>query len=362
MVDAGRHTSNGGAGVDPGGGLTRRSFLTKAAAAGAGLSVAGAGSGVFAGTVRAQSGVRVETDTREYKVGPPSNSPEGVVYDLGTRAFYGGASFDGTLYRATLDDRTAELYLPPGVDGRGQPDGRREAAGVNTDDEGRLYVCGGNSGDLYVYDIGTKGLLARFSTGPGGFINDVTITRDGDVYFTDSFRPFIYRVSGEQVERGGGEPEAIPLAPEVEYGPVGSGSAKPFNANGIRPTPDNRYIVFDDLNDSKLYRLTPPPEGEPASREIREIAVDGDLGDADGLEFVGRTLYEVDNGGERINKLRLSGDYLRARIESSTTSPDFHTPTTISFAPGNRLLVSNAEFFDQSEPGPPYFVVSIPRP
>ena len=73
-----------------------------------------------------------------------------------------------------------------------------------------------SSGTLYVYDIETKELLARFETGEGGFINDVAISKYGDVYFTDSIRPFIYRVSEEQVEAGGGTPEAIPLTPEVE--------------------------------------------------------------------------------------------------------------------------------------------------
>ncbi|MBA2693275.1 MAG: hypothetical protein H0U65_12420 [Rubrobacter sp.] len=77
---------------------------------------------------------------------------------------------------------------------------------------------------------------------------------------------------------------------------------------------------------------------------------------------MGRTLYAVDNGGERVLKIRLSPDYLEGRIESATTSERFHTPTTLSKAPGNRLLVSNAEFFDASEAGPPYFVTSIPRP
>jgi hypothetical protein len=63
-----------------------------------------------------------------------------------------------------------------------------------------------SSGTLYVYDIETKELLARFETGEGGSINDVAISKYGDVYFTDSIRPFIYRVSEDQVEAGGGTP------------------------------------------------------------------------------------------------------------------------------------------------------------
>jgi Cu-Zn family superoxide dismutase len=299
----------------------------------------------------AQSNVRVEDDTREYIVGPPSNFPEGVVYDQKTKAFYGGSASDGTLYKQTLDappDQPAETFLPAGV-----PDGRTEADGVNVDKEGRLYVAGGTTGTLFVYGIETRAPVARFDTGQGGFINDIAITKTGDVYFTDSFRPCVWRVRAEDVDRGTGVPECFELAPEVTYQPG-------FNANGIRSTPDGKYLIFDDTNDGKLYRLT--PTDNPADREIREIRVSGGRTDnPDGLELQGHTLYVVDNQNELIVEVLLSGDYLEGKVRSNTTSPRFHTPTTISLV-GGRLLVSNAEFFDQSEAGPPYFVVSIPRP
>ncbi len=257
---------------------------------------------------------------------------------------------DGTLYKGTLDDPTAEVFLPAGA-----PDGRTEAVGVNVDKEGRLYVAGGSTGTLFVYDIETKEEVARFETGAGGFINDVTITKKGDVYFTDSFHPFIYKVTEEQVEAGGGVPEAISLLPEVNYGSGTQNPLSPFNANGIRAMQNGKYVIFSDTNDGKLYRL------ETATNEIQEIQVQGQTNNPDGLELRGHTLYVVDNQNELIVKVWLSGDYLEGRVVSNTTSPEFHTPTTVSIA-GGRLLVANAEFFDQSEAGPPYYVVSIPKP
>jgi sugar lactone lactonase YvrE len=289
--------------------------------------------------------VRSAEDVREYEV--PASPPEGVVYDQKTQAFYGGSVSDGLIYKGTLDDPTAEVFLPAGSDGR------NEAIGVNVDNEGRLYIAGGSSGTLYVYDIETKELIARFETGEGGFINDVAISKNGDVYFTDSIRPFIYRVSEDQVEDGGGTPEAIPLTPEVDY------EGFP-NANGIRITPNGKYIIFADSNDGKLYRMVPAED--PTDREISEIGgVRGQTDNPDGLELRGHTLYVVNNQDELIVEVRLSGDYLGGRVVGNTTTPEFHTPTTASLARG-RLLVANAEFFDQSEPGPPFYVVSIPRP
>jgi sugar lactone lactonase YvrE len=288
--------------------------------------------------------VRVAKDVREYEV--PASPPEGVVYDQKTQAFYGGSLSDGLIYKGTLDDPTAEVFLPAGSDGR------NEAVGVNVDNEGRLYIAGGSSGTLYVYEIETKELVARFETGEGGFINDVAISKYGDVYFTDSIRPFIYRVSEEQIEDGGGTPEAIPLEPDVNY------EGFP-NANGIRITPNGKYIIFADTNDGKLYRMVPAED--PAEREIRKIRVRGKTKNPDGLELRWHTLYVVNNQDELIVEVRLSEDYRKGRVVGNTTTPEFHTPTTASLA-GCRLLVANAEFFDQSEPGPPFYVVSIPRP
>lgn len=293
----------------------------------------------------------VGKDTRKYEV--PANPPESVVYDPRTKAFYGGSISDGTLYRGTLDEPTAEVFLPAGV-----PDGRSQAVGVNVDKEGRLYVVGGSTGTLFVYDIETKEPVARFETGPGG-LNDVTVTKSGDVYFTDSYRPYIYRVRAEQVAAGGGEPEAILLTPEVNYGPGTLDPSNPFNANGIRATQDGKYIIFADTNDGKLYRLE--VGDAPADREIREIWVSGRTDYPDGLELRGRTLYVANNKNELVVKVKLSRDYLRGRVVSTTTSPEFNTPTSVSIA-GGRLLVLNAKFFDQSDPGPPYYVVSIPKP
>lgn len=337
----------------------------------------------------AQDGRAGDKAAREYTV--PANQPEGVVYDDRTQAFYGGSSLsgDGTVYKATLDG-DAEVFMPTGFDGAGDPDPTRtQTHGFNVDKHDRLYVADVLSGFLHVYQLPEGNKVATFDTkeipddeGPAPYINDVAISpKTGDVYFTDSNRPYIYRVTREQVEAGGGVPQAIDIDPPVDYG-KNTRTNNGLEANGIRFTPGGKYIIFDSLNNGELYRLTPlkgDPEDEPiVDGSDRIVTVEGpspvELGNIDGLEFKdGNTLYAVDNSStinetpgsfddnpERVLNLRFSGDYRRAEIVKETTNPEFRTPTAASLAPGNRLLINNAEFFDTN--GPPYVVLSIPRP
>jgi hypothetical protein len=129
------------------------------------------------------------------------------------------------------------------------------------------------------------------------------------------------------------------------------------------------------LNNGELYRLA--PDSNPMNPNIQTIGgvTPADIGNTDGLEFLnGSNLYSVDNSStiddtpgsfdespERIVKLWLSDDYLTAEVLEERKSTKFRTPTSVSKAPRDRLLVSNAEFFD-GDGMEPFFVLSIPRP
>lgn len=300
---------------------------------------------------------KVEQDVKEFVLPLTGVQPESVVYDEGTQSFYASSFLGGSITKVTYPEGRTSVFTPPGQGGQIESDG------LAVDGKGRLYVAGGVTGTINVYDLGTAERVASFSTPLGlRFTNDVVVAPNGDVYATDSFRPAIFRVTAAQVDAGQGTPEQIDLSPEVNGTGINlANPPKPFNANGIRFTPDGKFILFDDLNDSALFRMTVPPVGQPAKREIRKLAIEGgSLGDPDGLEFDGKDLLVVDNGGERLLKVELSKDYLKAKIVSATTSPLFRTPTAAALTPDGRVLVSQAELFDTD--GPPYAVTSIPRP
>jgi Cu-Zn family superoxide dismutase len=98
--------------------------------------------------------------------GTPS-SPEGIAADQRTGTFWVSSTTDGTIFRGTVKDPTAEVFLPGGTDGRTTAIGLEYSRGI-------LYVAGGATGDVWLYGAYSGRLIARLDTGvEGTFINDV---------------------------------------------------------------------------------------------------------------------------------------------------------------------------------------------
>ena len=276
----------------------------------------------------------------------PGAQPEGVGFDPRDCSFYTAGSFvRGEIYRGRLDQPEAEEFLPPEGD-------RHTAFGIEVDPRrDLLFVVGGQNGVVYIFDLSEKKLHGRFETGPDGFLNEVTVAPNGDVYVTDSVRPVLYRIKAADVDAGSGSLEAIPLGPEVTYGPG-------FNANGVVVTPDGQHVIFAVTNSGRLYRLT---RGTGDSRQIKEIAIDrGPLTNTDGMEIDGRTIFLVRNRNDVLVALTMSENFASGEVSGERKDPLFKTPTSVTLAPDGRLLVANAEYFNSD--GPQYYVVSIKRP
>jgi sugar lactone lactonase YvrE len=303
-------------------------------------------------------------EPKVYTLLPASGNPEGVAYDKKRGFFYVSVVTDGSIYRGTLDDPTVRPWLPAGQDGR------TSATGMKV--EGRLlYVAGASTGAIFVYDTRTGSLVGRFDTGPGGFINDLALTKNGDVYATDSLRPFLYRVRAESVEAGAGPVEAIPILPEIPHVPG------QFNLNGIDVSENGKELITIQTNTGRVWKIVPGGRshggdddhgddddrrsgGDPLARTITEIPVrGGPLVNGDGLIVDGDRLLVVQNQQELITEVKLSRQRTRGEVVGTTTDPTFKTPTTAAIA-RNRLLVVNSEFFETD--GPPYTVTSIRTP
>jgi sugar lactone lactonase YvrE len=271
--------------------------------------------------------------------------PEGIAYDEGTGNFYVGSTTDGTVFRGHVKDPAAQVFLAPGRDGR------TTAIGMKVDGQGRLYIAGGDTGLVFVYDTSSGAFIRRFTTGFGGaqFLNDLAIVK-GDAFVTDSLRPVLYRVPEEAVVAGATQGT---LDPWLDFTGTALVYQPGFNLNGIVASEDGRYLIVAQSNTGKLFRIT------IATKQVEEIVLNEQVS-ADGLWLRGRTLFAV--ARPDIAKVQLSGDLTSGQVVSRTLDPSLRFPTTIAIARG-RLLVVNSQFDKRGgTPELPFTVSSIAVP
>jgi sugar lactone lactonase YvrE len=289
-------------------------------------------------------GVQMTAMTKVFTLDPSTSgiNPEGVAWDDRSESFFVGTVGTGVIYRGTLRDTTLRPFITP--DPAAPAD---SAVGMKVSD-GKLYVAGGRTGSISVYEIKTGALSARFETGPGGFLNDLVVTPTGDVYITDSFRPVLWHLTGAMVKAGRGAPESINVGPEIAY------TADRFNLNGIVARRDGRELIVVSSFSRSLFRIDLDRKN-PADRTITKIEAPELAGD--GLLIDRGQLLVVTGDPAAVTVLNLTRDAARARLDRVLTDPSLRTPSTIARAK-DRYLVVNADFATNTQP---YTVSALPR-
>jgi sugar lactone lactonase YvrE len=269
----------------------------------------------------------------------PAGNPEGVAFDNQSKAFFVSITTDGAIYSGTLDSDTVAPFIP-GAAGR-------SAVGLKVKD-GKLYVAGGATGTITVYDLATGQAVAGFATGAGGFLNDLVVTGRGDVFVTDSFRPILWHVTAEQVQAGSGTPQALDVS-AIPFEP------NQFNLNGIVSEGSSRLVVVDS-NSGKLFRIALGPDQSSirAIDEIQGATVPG----GDGLLLDRGRLVVVQGSPAQLSFLKLRDGALSATLECTQTSDKLHGPSTVARAM-DLYLVVNADFALRQSP--PFTVAGLPR-
>jgi sugar lactone lactonase YvrE len=268
---------------------------------------------------------------------PDGFRPEGIaISQNGT--FYVGSISTGAIYRGSLKTGEGQIINTGATTGR-------SSIGVELHG-GRLFVAGGSTGSGFVFSARTGRLLKtyRFTTETNTFVNDVVVAH-GFAYFTDSRRPFLYRVPScghKKGHHGHGharEPTAIPLSGQIVYG-------EGNNANGIEAARDGRTLIIVQTNTGKLFTVN------RRTGLTREIVLDEPVVNGDGILLDGRTLYVVQNRDNKVAVVRLSRGLRSGDVQTHITDPDFDVPTTIDDF-GERLYAVNARF--RPTPPPPDF-------
>ena len=258
---------------------------------------------------------------------PNGFNPEGIATGNGD-TFYVGSIPTGAVVQGSY--RTGAVTpLVPGAAGRA-------ATGLKYN-HGLLWVSGAATGKGFVYDAQTGGTIAVLdlaqppaTQATPSFVNDVVVTSNG-AFFTDSFRPVLYRV--ETVR--GGHPGAITRLPlGGDYRHVTGG----FNLNGIDAARGGMLLFAVQSATGKLFTINPNTG----------VADEIDLGGAtlpfgDGILLQGRMLFVVQNQLDRIAVVRLDPGLRSGTVTGFLTDDDLDVPTTI--APfGNDLYAVNARF------------------
>lgn len=265
--------------------------------------------------------------------------PEGIAISRGG-TFYVGSIPTGAIYRGSVKTGEGQVINDGATTGR-------SSIGIELHG-GKLYVAGGMTGSGFVYSARSGRLLKtyRFTSETTTFVNDVVVAR-GAAYFTDSRRPFLYRVpvgDNGKGHHGHGrghrhEATAIPLSGAIVYG-------EGNNANGIDKTRDGRTLIIVQTNVGKLFTV------DRRTGRTREIVLDEPVVNGDGILLDGRTLYVVQNRDNKVAVVRLARNLESGDVVTHLTDPDFDVPTTIDDF-GDRLYAVNARF--RPTPPPPDF-------
>ena len=248
---------------------------------------------------------------------------EGIGVDERAGVFYVSATNrDGTIYRGRVGarDQVLEVWQPPTAGDNGR--------GIDVDREGRVYVAGGPTAEVRVFDRrGRK--LAELPTGAAGsFLNDVWVGSDGAAYVTDSSLPLIWRVSERRgqwrIERW------LDVSGTITYTPA----LTDFDLGGIVTTKDT--LLTTQGTTGQLWRI------DLRTRRIAEVDLGGvRLTNADGIVLRGRTLWVVQNFSRQITRLKLRHDFTRATVEHVLPTPADRTFTTAKLAHGSLLVVDS---------------------
>jgi len=271
---------------------------------------------------------------------PDGFQPEGIASGR-ENIFFVGSIPTGAIYRGNIKTGAGEV-LVPGQDGRA-------AIGLKFDRRtDLLFVAGGPTGYAFVYDARTGEDVAQIQlTAEETFVNDVVITPRA-AYFTDSFRPVIYRVPlRENGQLAGRTPEEITLGGDFEF------IQGAFNANGIAAARNGNILIIVNSTNGALYRVN------PQTGDATQIDLGADsLLNGDGILLRDDRLYVVQNQLNQVAVVKLGSGFRKGSVAQIITSPLFQVPSTIARFEG-RLYVVNAQF---GLPDTEYEIVRVPDP
>ena len=266
----------------------------------------------------------------------PAVYPEGVAYDEKTGEFFVGSMRKGVIGAFKADGKYREFAKDPllvsSVGLRADPERGRLLAcvsdpGVSVKTSPRTYrkLAWVMSFDLKsgkrLKTVDLQGLAAG-----DHFCNDLAVDGEGNVYVTDSFIPFIYKI------------DPAFKASVFVHNDLFQGDG--FNLNGIVHHKDG-YLIVAKSSDGSLWKLD-----EKATGRIEGITLSEPLPNADGLILTtAGDLVVIQHGDRhRVARVKSTDGWKTAKVEKAVTlEPAF--PTT-GVQAGGKIYVLMAHLGD----------------
>ena len=183
---------------------------------------------------------------------------------------------DGTLVFSEPDTRRLHRLNPQTNEVSVLVADSNESHGTTQDSQGRLISAQAWDGSTrigVIYPPASQATLAANYNGmPFSRPNDLIVTKNGGIYFTD---PGLTKQQADDlVKRYGGKPLGPRLPPAVYYIPPGKAPVKIedklIRPNGVSLTKDETKLYVDDSNGDKIILWDIRPDGLVANR--REFA------------------------------------------------------------------------------------------
>jgi hypothetical protein len=268
---------------------------------------------------------------------------EGIAYDPREKAFYLGSVHHRKILRVDRAGRASDfvaeardsLWSPLGM----KVDPARRVLWVAVSALPQMSGFGpadnGRTG-LFRYDLGSGRLTGRFLVRPDGAphaLGDVTISRSGDVYASDSRSPAIYLVRA-----GSDSIEGFLTSPLL------------LSAQGMALTPDERSMYLADYSRG-ILRIDMASRAVallPTSDSVLALGIDG-------LYLVDGRLVGIQNGvtPHRVVRLTLSpaGDSVTAGQVLERAHPRYAEPTLGVVVDHQLYYVANSQWERFGEDG-----------
>lgn len=249
--------------------------------------------------------------------------PEGFAFDATSNRFLVSSITQGDVFQVDLNGNIDRFIADTNL---------ISSTGITIDQRrNRVIVCSGDvqassrsssasafiTASVGIYDLLTGTpiqfiKLADLRPNSGHFASDAAVDAAGNIYVTDSFGPFIYKISADNEK-----------SVFLESTPAFSPLPNAFGLNGIVYHPDG-FLLVAKTDEGALFRI---PLNNPASFEkVNAMLFPG----IDGMALDGKnTLILAVNTGNKVIKIGTTDGWQTARLLDEAGTPDVF-PTMVS--------------------------------